>query len=209
MFTIDIDVNKKLDTLELGAQGDNIVDAAVFDVTPWVESLGLGTAYIYHQRASDAAPYFKVLPITSSDGVYKATWTFDDADTAVAGEGRAQLVYVKGEYIKKTPTFVTLTSKSLGEASGDTPDPYQDLIAAARQILQSVIDQAVVASTKAGEAGQHESQAKVYRDAAESFAEDAATSAQTAANTFQIAGDASFSIDPDTKKVVMHLTVSE
>ena len=209
MFTIDVDVSKKIDVLELGAQGENVVDAAVFDVTSWVNTLGIGTVYIYHQRAKDPAPYFKVLPLTESDDKYEATWAFDDADTAITGEGQAQLLFVKDEQIKKTPVFITKTSRSIGEDTGEAPDPYQDLISVARAILQNVIDQVIAASAKAGQAGQHEVQAKTYRDAAEGFAIDAASSAQTAANTFQIVGDASFSVDPVTKKVSLQFTIEE
>lgn len=209
MFTIDIDVQKKPGIIELGVQGDKLADAAVFDVTEWVAEYGAGTVYIYHQRASDAAPYFKQLPIVTADGKSTATWAFDDVDTAITGEGQAQLLFVKDEQIKKTPVFITKTSRSIGEDTGEAPDPYQDLISVARAILQNVIDQAIAASAKAGQAGQHEVQAKTYRDAAEGFAIDAASSAQTAANTFQIVGDASFSVDPVTKKVSLQFTIEE
>lgn len=208
MFTIDIDVQKKPGIIELGVQGDKLADAAVFDVTEWVAEYGAGTVYIYHQRASDAAPYFKQLPIVTADGKSTATWTFDDADTGVKGEGAAQLLYVKGDIIKKTAVYVTVTSRSLGEAGGDIPDPYQDLLRQVREIYQSVVDKAAAAAASSSEAAQHETNAKGYADAAEASAEDAAASAQEAANVFQIAGDVSFSMDPATKKVQMHITES-
>ena len=209
MFTIDIDVQKKPGIIELGVQGENAAEAAVFDVTPWVEEYGAGTAYIYHQRLSDAAPYFKELPIVTSDGRSTATWTFDAADTGVKGEGAAQLLFVKDDVIKKTAIYVTVTGRSIGEAGGDVPDPYEDLLEAARQIYQGCHDQAVTATVKASEAAQHEVNAETARDAAEGAAEDAAASAQQARDTFQLAGDTSFSIDPVTRKVTMHFTESE
>ncbi len=208
MFTIDIDVQKKPGIIELGVQGDKLADAAAFDVTEWVAEYGAGTVYIYHQRASDAAPYFKQLPIVTADGKSTATWTFDDADTGVKGEGAAQLLYVKGDTIKKTAVYVTVTSRSLGEAGGDIPDPYQDLLQQVREIYQSVVDKAAAAAASSSEAAQHETNAKGYADAAEASAEDAAASAQEAANVFQIAGNASLSMDPATKKVQMHITES-
>lgn len=209
MFTIDIDVQKKPGIIELGVQGENAAEAAVFDVTPWVEEYGAGTAYIYHQRLSDAAPYFKELPIVTSDGRSTATWTFDAADTGVKGEGAAQLLFVKDDVIKKTAIYVTVTGRSIGEAGGDVPDPYEDLLEAARQIYQDCHDQAVTATVKASEAAQHEVNAETARDAAEDAAEDAAASAQQARDTFRLAGDTSFSTDPVTRKVTMHFTESE
>lgn len=209
MALLDIDVSKRPGTIEIGVQGENEAEGVAFDVTPWVNEYGLGTAYIYNQRKTDAAPYFKELPITSSDGVYTATWMYDDADTAIAGEGTCQLIYVKGDVVKKTAKYVTATRKSLGEASGDIPDPYEDLLEAARQIYQDCHDQAVTATVKASEAAQHEVNAKTAQDAAEDAAEDAAASAQQARDTFQLAGDTSFSINPVTKKVTMHFTESE
>ena len=43
---------------------------------------------------------------------------------------------------------------------------------------------------------------------AEAAAADAEESAQEAQNVFQIAGDTSFSMDPVTRKVTMHITES-
>lgn len=91
----------------------------------------------------------------------------------------------------------------------EAPEPYHDLLAPARETLQSMLDQSEIASAKAEEASRHESQAEAYMLAAEGFADDAATSAQAAANVFQGAGDDSFSVDPETNKVVLHLTVAE
>jgi len=206
---LDIDVSKRPSVIEIGVQGENEAEGVAFDVTPWVTDYGLGTAYIYNQRNGDEAPYFRELPITSSDDVYKATWIYDDADTAVAGEGTCQLIYVKGDVVKKTAKYVTVTGESIGEATGDIPDPYEDLLADARQIYQDCRDQATAATVKAGEAAQHESNAVAAQNAAAASAVAAAASAQEARNTFQLAGDTSFSIDSTTKKVTMHMTVSE
>jgi len=48
--------------------------------------------------------------------------------------------------------------------------------------------------------------AKTAAEAAQTAAEAAA---QQASNTFQLAGSTSFSVDPTTKKVTMHITISE
>ena len=201
MALIDIDVSKRPGTIEIGVQGENEAEGVAFDVTPWVNEYGLGTAYIYNQRKTDAAPYFKELPITSSDGIYTATWIYDDADTAIAGEGTCQLIYVKGDVTKKTPKHVTMTEKSLGEASGDTPDPYEDLLAAARAIYQLMVGQREATEQAAVNAHQSELAAEASAEDAAASAEEAATSATIAGNTFQIAGDVSFPVDPNTGAV--------
>lgn len=201
MFTIDIDVQKKPGVIELGVQGDNIADAAVFDVTEWVEEYGAGTVYIYHQRASDPAPYFKELPIVTSGGKSTATWTFDDADTGVKGEGAAQLLYVKGDMVKKTAVYVTVTSRSIGEAGGDVPDPYEDLLQAVREIYQLIVNQREAAQQAAGNAHESELAAEAAAADAADSAADAATSAQIAGNTFAVAGDVTFPVDPATGAV--------
>ena len=197
MFTIDIDVQKKPGVIELGVQGDKLADAAVFDVTEWVEEYGAGTVYIYHQRASDAAPYFKQLPIVTADGKSTATWTFDDADTGVKGEGAAQLLYVKGDIIKKTAVYVTVTSRSLGEAGGDTPDPYEDLLEEVRAIYQNMIARRQEAVAAAGSAAASANYAAGSASDAADSAAAAAESAALAASVYAQAGNVTFIVKPD------------
>ena len=201
MALIDIDVSKKPGIIEIGVQGENEAEGVAFDVTPWVKEYGSGTAYIYNQRNTDAAPYFKELPITSADSVYTATWIYDDADTAIAGEGTCQLIYVKGDVVKKTSKYVTTTGKSLGEASGDIPDPYEDLLEAAREIYQHIVDQREAVEQAAENARQYELAAEEAEENAAGSAEAAAISAQIASDVFQVAGDVTFPVDPDTGAV--------
>lgn len=209
MALIEIDVTKKPGIIELGVQGDKEADGIEFDITPWVKDYGLGTAYIYNQPRTYRAPYFKELQITSSDDVYKATWIFDDADTAKDGEGACQLVYVKDNVVKRTPAYVTVTAKSLGEATGKIPDPYGDLLVEANRIYQECRNQAAISTAEASEAAQHEANAVTAKVNAQDAAEDAAESAVHAGNVFQIIGDASFPVDPVTRKVKLHLDIME
>ena len=209
MALIEIDVTKKPGNVELGVQGENEADGIAFDITPWVKEYGLGTAYIYNQRKTDRAPYFKELPITQSDDVYTATWIFDDADTAKAGEGVCQLVYVKNDVIKKTPKYATVTERSIGEATGKVPDPYEDMLIEANRIYQNCQNQAAVSTAEANEAAQHERNAVTAKTNAQSAAEDAAESAVHAGNVFQIIGDTSFTVDPVTRKVQAHFDITE
>lgn len=201
MDLLDIDVNKRPGAIEIGVQGENKAEGVAFDVTPWVTDYGLGTAYIYNQRNGDAAPYFKELPITSSDGTYTAKWIYDDADTAVAGEGTCQLIYVKNDVVKKTEKYVTVTGKSLGEATGDIPDPYEDLLADARAIYQLMVGQREATQQAATNAHQYELAAEDAAEDAAGSAESAATSATIAGNVFRVAGNVTIPVDPDTGAV--------
>ena len=209
MDLLDIDVNKRPGAIQIGVQGENEAEGVAFDVTPWVTDYGLGTAYIYNQRNGDAAPYFKELPITSSDEVYTATWIYDDVDTAVAGEGTCQLIYVKGDVVKKTAKYVTETGKSLGEATGDIPDPYEDLLADARAIYQLMVGQREATQQAATNAHEYELAAKSAKDDAAASAASAAESATIAGNVFQVAGNVTFPVDPDTGAAYMVFSEEE
>jgi len=65
------------------------------------------------------------------------------------------------------------------------------------------------AAGSASEAAQRKTEAETAKTAAEAAQAAAEAAAQEASNTFQLAGDVSFSVNPTTKKVTMHVTVSE
>ena len=197
MSLLDIDVSKRPSVIEIGVQGENEAEGVAFDVTPWVTDYGLGTAYIYNQRNGDEAPYFRELPITLSDDVYKATWIHDDADTAVAGEGTCQLIYVKDDVVKKTAKYVTVTGESLGEATGDIPDPYEDLLEEARAIYQNMIARRQEAVAAAGSAAASANYAAGSASDAADSAAAAAESAALAASVYAQAGNVTFIVKPD------------
>ena len=198
---IDIDVTKRPGVIEVGVQGENEAEGVAFDISRWVKDYGSGTAYIYNKRNTDAAPYFRELPITSSGDVYTATWIFSDVDTAIAGEGTCQLIYVKNDTVKKTAKYVTQTGTSLGEASGDIPDPYEDLLEEARAIYQLIVDQREAAQQAAADAHQYELAAETAEGNAAASATAAAQSAELASNVFHVAGDVTFPVDPNTGAV--------
>lgn len=197
MALISIDVTKKPVVIEIGVQGENVAEGAAFDITPWVTEYGLGTAYIYNQRKNDSQPYFKELPITLADSVYTATWTFDKVDSKVDGEGTCQLIYVNGETVKKTSKYVTTTGKSLGEATGDIPDPYEDLLEEARAIYQNMIARRQEAVAAAGSAAASANYAAGSASDAADSAAAAAESAALAASVYAQAGNVTFIVKPD------------
>ena len=65
------------------------------------------------------------------------------------------------------------------------------------------------AAGSATEAAQRKTEADTAKTAAQAAQAAAEAAAQQASNTFQIAGDTSLSVDPTTKKVTLHVTVSE
>lgn len=90
-----------------------------------------------------------------------------------------------------------------------TPDRYKDLLAPAREIYQGIKDQTAAATVKAEEATQHEENAGTAKEAAQTAAEEAIASAQAAEDVFRNAGNSCLSMDPSTKKMKIHLNVSE
>ena len=185
MEIITIDPTRAVKAVDIGQAGENEATEIQFNVKAWVDSYGAGDVYLYHQREDDEAPYLKLLPIENNI----ATWVLDDVDTGAAGVGAAQLNYVVSDKIKKTLIFATYVNKSLGEA-GEVPDPYEDLLAAAREILSDT--QAAEALAK-----NHATAAKSHADDAEASAVRSENAATAAAAVFTIAGDASFSVDED------------
>lgn len=204
MEQIKIDLTKDVGVVEIGQQGENEAVEIQFDVSSWVDSYGSGDVFIYHQREGDEAPYLKLLSV-DSDNV--ATWTVDDADTGVVGRGTAQLTYVVGNKVKKTIIFPTLTNQSLGEA-GEVPDPYEDLLAAAREILSSTKAAEQQAASYAASAGANEVHSKEYMEAAANYADQAELYKDQASQVFTVAGDLSAVINPD-RSVTFKITESE
>ncbi len=200
MAVTEVDVSKRANTLLIGVQGE--VDAQVFrfDISSWIEEYGSGgSASIDLQRPGEKTSYTHGLSIV--DGF--AVWTVSNIDNAIAGQGFAQLVYTKPGDTKKAKTaeYVTVTERALDEQHGDVPDPYESYLDEARAIYSETAAAAI-------EAALHEAAAAEAQRAAEAAAADAEKSAQEAQNVFQIAGDTSFSMDPVTRKVTMHITES-
>lgn len=198
MSLTEIDVTKKVGVIQIGVQGENIAEGVAFDISDWIEEYGLGIAYIYIRRNGDVDSYFKTLPI--EDG--KATWLFDDADTARNGEGKAQLLYVVDEVVKKTEVFVTTTAQSMENGPG--PSPYEDYLEEARQIQAMTMADQIAAAKSAADAADRVIQAAAQVTAAAQqaaaaveAAQEAAGYAAQAASVFHVAGNAVFAVNPD------------
>ena len=107
--------------LPLGKQGENLVRQIQFDLSRWISNFGPGTVQLLHQRSGDEAPY----PVAVEKDGTQAIWTVTNADTAVAGTGRAELQYYVGDALAKSETWMTKVLPALGHASETPPEAQQ------------------------------------------------------------------------------------
>ena len=123
-----------LEEIKLGRRGENQARKVVFDVLEkWREGYGEGVASLIVQRNGDAQPY--PVAVTEEDGTL--VWLVSSVDTAVAGEGAAELRYTVGDTIVKSQIYKTRVRETL-EDSGETPPPaYQSWV---DEVLQAAAD---------------------------------------------------------------------
>lgn len=123
-----------LEEIKLGRRGENQARKVVFDVLgKWREGYGEGVASLIVQRNGDAQPY----PVTVTEDDGALVWMVSSVDTAVAGEGAAELRYTVGDTIVKSQIYKTRVRETL-EDSGETPPPaYQSWV---DEVLQAAAD---------------------------------------------------------------------
>lgn len=123
-----------LEEIKLGRRGENQARKVVFDVLgKWREGYGEGVASLIVQRNGDAQPY----PVTVTEENGALVWLVSSVDTAVAGEGAAELRYTVGDTIVKSQIYKTRVRETL-ENSGETPPPaYQSWV---DEVLQAAAD---------------------------------------------------------------------
>lgn len=108
-----------LEEIKLGRRGENQARKVVFDVLgKWREGYGEGVASLIVQRNGDAQPY----PVTLTEEDGALVWRVSSVDTAVVGEGAAELRYTVGDTIVKSQVYKTRVRETL-EDSGETPPP--------------------------------------------------------------------------------------
>lgn len=119
-----------LEEIKLGRRGENQARKVVFDVLgKWREGYGDGVASLIVQRNGDAQPY--PVTVTEEDGAL--VWLVSSVDTAVSGEGAAELRYTVGDTIVKSQIY-----RETLENSGETPPPaYQSWV---DEVLQAAAD---------------------------------------------------------------------
>ena len=89
---------------------------------------------LIHQRNGDSEPYPCVVERNGST----VTWDITNADTAVAGRGRAELQYFVGDAQVKSETYATYVERALSPAGDTPPEPHEawvdNVLEAASQI---------------------------------------------------------------------------
>lgn len=150
--------------IPIGRRGENLARAILFDISHWVGKYGEGTVSLLHQRPGDSSPYPCAIVTDGSE----ARWEVTSADTAAAGDGKAELQYTVGDSVVKSCVYQTFIPDSLGDGSDPPPDPAKPWV---DQVLQAGAD----AKEAADEA-----------DSAAERAEEAARRAEAATGTMQI-----------------------
>lgn len=167
--------------LMLGRRGENEARQIVFDLTAWQELYGAGVAQLIHQRAGDAAPYPAILLQTDT----LAIWTLFDADTAIEGEGKAELQYLVGDQLAKSCTWQTFTEASLGDP-GDPPEPekaWVDQVLQAGVTAQAAAQRAEEVAAQLRDVDAEVKAAKTAATSSMNSASSAITSERNAANS--------------------------
>lgn len=196
MSDVIIDVSSnKTSRINLGIQGENIVEHVIFNIASWIEEYGEGVAYVYARRSGDLEPYPVALDMDMTEKT--ATWDVNLVDTAVKGRGSAQLVYVVDEdnepdfsedEVKKTKVFATTVQASLVVSSEENPEGYStwlEVLGGYTVRVESAKAAAQAAQTAAetaqGLAEDAQEAAESARDAAQSSQAGASASATNAA----------------------------
>lgn len=176
---------KECIVIPLGRQGENLAETVQFDVSGWAELYGAGAFMLLHQRCSDPAPY--ECPITVEDET--VNWAVRNADTALVGYGKAELIYAVNGAVAKSVIYQTNTLKSL-DGSAEFPDPYDDWLRQMHEDAEYVRDHIEEAlecaeESEAWAVGQRsgvdvDESDETYHNNAKYYAEQAAGSAETA-----------------------------
>lgn len=138
-------------TICLGYQLENDVEAVSFDKSAWITEYGPGSFQLVHRRRDDA----EALPVAVTVDGGVVTWTISDADTACRGAGEAQLTYITLDgKIKKSEIYQTQVARSLVSGT-DVPEPYEGWV---EQVQQAAAD-ADAAKDEANDAAERAEQA--------------------------------------------------
>lgn len=105
----------------IGRCGENLAARVSFDISEWVSIYGSGVVQLIHQRNGDSEPYPCVVERNGST----VTWDITNADTAVAGRGRAELQYFVGDAQVKSETYATTVERALSPVGDTPPEPHE------------------------------------------------------------------------------------
>lgn len=180
------DVTPVNGSINLGRQGENIVTRVLLPLSD-IRS-GDGYAVLFHQRSVDDSPY----PVTVQEDGDTLIWTVTDADTAVAGRGKAEMRWIgsHGE-LAKSQVYKTYVAAAL-EIPEEVPSGYQKYVDAVAENAKDAKDAAAESRAIYGQV--LNSQRKIDETynatvAAKVKAEEAREKAESAANGIGTAKD--------------------
>lgn len=105
--------------LHIGRVGENNAVRVIF---PYVEKYrawyGEGVFSLLNKRPGEEFAY----PVTIDSDDENAWWDISDVDSAIAGKGKAQLIYTVDDVVAKTQIYNTLVTESI-DNSGEIPEP--------------------------------------------------------------------------------------
>lgn len=107
----------------LGVQGENSVTKIEFDMSTWAELYSNGSYSILLQRPTEVVSYNVNTTYNSETKVL--TWLVSSIDTAIEGEGYAEVICLEGDKIDKSTIFDIYVDPCLNPP-GPVPDPYED-----------------------------------------------------------------------------------
>lgn len=176
--------------LSLGRAGEHLACTIVFDVSDWKAEFGPGTTDLLVQRCGEETAY----PAELRPGpTGQMLWDVTRTDTAKAGNGRVQLVYLVDGRIVKSAMYRTWVSESL--ESGPEPPPggedWLDKILAAGSEATQAANRSESAAQESEKsriaAGQSEEEALQYKGEASESAARAGLSEKAAAESERLA----------------------
>lgn len=214
--------------LNLGVQGEHLVQEFGFDTAAWREIYGAGSIQLLIQRPGDAEPYQAVLQREKDLMIWEVT----HVDTAISGNVDLQLLYFVDGRIVKSQCFTGVVARSLGKPMETLPPDHQSFAEKvaqdaaraenaaenAEKVVGTVERSAQQADTAAkhaalaqqgaeaarDEAAKHDTAAGNAQKAAELARDDAAGSAKLASDT--VAG---FDQHADAEKVQLTALASK
>lgn len=121
MISYNVPINAQ--RMTIGVQGENNVREFLFDVTEWRQLTGdIGTAEMVVQRYKDTSPYAVSITMHDENTV---SWIPTSTDTAKAGAGKIQLMWIANRQTIKTKIFDMKVDPSLDyQLPDDSLDPW-------------------------------------------------------------------------------------
>ena len=167
------------DCIPLGIQTEKGVQEIGFDVKPWLDAWdGLELA-VYPTRPGEDSAYPAADVELIGTVLY---WYPNDVDTAIAGEGKVEIVGVTADKRKlsgATRTVVAPTSMTATQEPPDTIKPFYD------SIIHAGHEAKVEAAKYAGEAAAHAQEASASAETAGTYLGNVDASAKSAAAAAQ------------------------